>query len=309
MDQPAEFTGPVVPRRPRIYRDLLLLQLGALVFLSDQFTKFLVREFLAFRESFPAEGLFRITHTFNTGSAFSLFRDQNFPLILVAIVGITILVLIYQSQSKPGMLLRLCIGLQLGGAAGNLLDRIRLGHVTDFLDVGTWPVFNIADASIVVGLAMLAWLFLSSDRRKQQPGALAETDAGDGGDRPWSVMLQIQEPVQRGPTAAQDPVTTEEEDQISRDSTPQGSSHITQAQARSQALTHARSHREFYGPEYSTMVLVWEVVSESEGEDYYEIRLALHPAGRIQSEPFLDQFIIDKTGHMRARRLLYEVSC
>jgi signal peptidase II len=155
-------------RRP-IYKDLALLQLAALVFATDQFTKFLVREFLALGESFPAEGFFRFTHTFNTGSAFGLFQGQNLPLILVSVIGITILALIYRGQRRPGHLLRLSLALQCGGAAGNLLDRLRLGYVTDFVDVGPWPIFNVADASIVVGLALLAWIIFGS-KRDSSPG-------------------------------------------------------------------------------------------------------------------------------------------
>lgn len=143
-----------------IYKDLVLLQLAALVFLTDQFTKFLVRSFLDFRESIPEEGFFRITHTFNTGAAFGIFQDQNSGLIFVSIIGIAVLVFIYISQPVPSPLLRLSLGLQLGGASGNLLDRVRLDHVTDFIVVGSWPVFNLADASIVSGLVLLGWIFL-----------------------------------------------------------------------------------------------------------------------------------------------------
>ena len=82
------------------------------------------------------------------------------------------LLLIFRSQQRSGTLLWLSIGLQLGGAAGNLLDRLLLGHVTDFMDVGAWPVFNVADASIVTGLVLLGWLFLVQDRagRSQRQG-------------------------------------------------------------------------------------------------------------------------------------------
>ncbi len=179
--EPSSESGPVaIPRRP-IYKDAVLLQLVAIVFLSDQFTKWLVREFLELRESFPADGFFRLTHTFNTGSAFGLFRDQNLPLILVSVVGITILMLIYRSQRQPGNLLRLSLGLQLGGASGNLLDRVRLGHVTDFVDVGSWPIFNVADASIVVGLTMLAWMYLVADGSKSSAKSnKATSDAAAG---------------------------------------------------------------------------------------------------------------------------------
>lgn len=185
MAQRVDLPGPPSLRRAPIYKDLVMFQLAVLFFLADQFSKFLVREFLELGDSFPDQGFFRITHTYNTGSAFGLFRDQNFPLILVSVVGITILVLIYRSQPRPGKVLRLSLALQLGGAVGNLLDRLRLGHVTDFLDVGSWPVFNLADSSIVVGLVMLAWLFLQpAQRRGEVRPCAAAPEAGGQGVRP-----------------------------------------------------------------------------------------------------------------------------
>ena len=171
MNQIPDQPGRANPRRPTIYKDLVLLQLTALTFLLDQFSKFLVRELLEFRESFPEQGFFRFTHTFNTGSAFGLFQDQNFALILASVAGITVLTLIYRSQRDPTNLLRLSLGLQLGGAAGNLLDRLRMGHVTDFLDVGPWPIFNLADAAIVTGLILLVWMFLMPDAAKRKLSA------------------------------------------------------------------------------------------------------------------------------------------
>lgn len=151
-----------IPRTP-IYKDFVLIQLAILIFVIDQFSKFLVRDLLLYRESFPATGFFRFTHTFNTGSAFGIFQNQNTPLILVSVIGIAILILIYRSQRVPTGFLRLSLGLQIGGALGNLLDRLRLGHVTDFIDVGAWPVFNVADASIITGLVILAWFFLVAE--------------------------------------------------------------------------------------------------------------------------------------------------
>ena len=169
----SEAEGPAPPREGPsfIFRDLALLQLAALVVLCDQLTKFLVREYLGYSQSFPAEGFFRLTHTFNTGSAFGLFQGQNTPLVVVAVVGIIILGLIYRSQKPPGNLLRLSLGLQVGGAVGNLTDRLLFGHVTDFLDVGAWPIFNLADSSIVVGLVLLAWVFLKPGRRRDESPA------------------------------------------------------------------------------------------------------------------------------------------
>lgn len=180
-----------LPRRP-IYKDLVLFQLAALVFLSDQLTKSLVLLLLDHRESFPAEGFFRLTRTFNTGSAFGMFQDQNLALILFSFVGVAILVLIYRSQRRPGILLRLSLGLQFGGATGNLMDRLRLGHVTDFVDIGAWPVFNLADASIVVGLVLLAWMFLISDRqRKREP--MTEAPGATTGE-PDAILVAGEEP-------------------------------------------------------------------------------------------------------------------
>ncbi len=170
------------PRIP-IYKDFVLIQLAALIFVIYQFSKFLVRDQLQLRESFPADGFFRFTHTFNTGSAFGIFRDQNTPLILVSFLGIAILIMIYRSQRMPTGLLRLSLGLQIGGAMGNLIDRLRLGHVTDFVDVGAWPVFNFADASIITGLVILAWIFLVAehdDSKSSGPGGYGWCPVCDG---------------------------------------------------------------------------------------------------------------------------------
>lgn len=164
MSQRGNTGGAEGPSSAPIYKDLVLLQLVALVVLLDQFSKFLVRELLSFQDSFPEEGFFRITHTYNTGGAFGVFQGQNGPLILASFVGITILFLIYRSQARLTNPLRLSLGLQMGGAVGNLLDRVRLGHVTDFIDIGPWPVFNLADAFIVCGLVLLVWLFLGPRR-------------------------------------------------------------------------------------------------------------------------------------------------
>ena len=157
-----------IPRLP-IYRDFILIQLAVLVFFLDQFSKYLVREFLFLYQSFPSEGFFRITHTFNTGSIFGIFQGQNTAFILVSFLGVAVLLLLYRNQRFPTGLLRLSLGLQLGGAFGNLLDRVRLGHVTDWVDVGPWPVFNVADACIVSGLVLLAWMFIMSERAGPAP--------------------------------------------------------------------------------------------------------------------------------------------
>ena len=78
---------------------------------------------------------------------------------LIIILNVIFIVIIYKYLENPPLLIRLAFGLQMGGAIGNLTDRFRLGYVTDFIDVGWWPVFNIADSSIVMGITVMAFYF------------------------------------------------------------------------------------------------------------------------------------------------------
>lgn len=125
----------------------------------DQLTKWIVIEKLAVGQSWPETGFFRFTHAWNTGTAFSLFQGQGDILTWVSLGAVGVLTWIYRSIDSPHWVLRLAFGLQFGGAIGNIVDRIRLGHVTDFLDVGWWPVFNIADSSIVIGISLMIFYF------------------------------------------------------------------------------------------------------------------------------------------------------
>lgn len=164
--------------RTPIYRDWTLLQLAALSLALDQLTKFVVRQTLEWHHSWPVHGFFRFTHVHNTGSAFGLFQGNNLPLLIVSLVGVAVLVYIYRTQERPGILMRVSIALMLGGALGNLVDRIWQGHVTDFIDIGPWPVFNLADSSIVVGLAILAWVLVMN--REQTAPKEPDAPLADG---------------------------------------------------------------------------------------------------------------------------------
>ena len=77
----------------------------------------------------------------------------------MAVVAVIFILIIYRYLENPPLLIRLAFGLQMGGAIGNLIDRFRLGYVTDFIDVGWWPVFNIADSYIVMGITVMAFYF------------------------------------------------------------------------------------------------------------------------------------------------------
>ena len=143
-----------------LYRHGLVILIALLAFTADQFSKLGIEFYLPLGSSWPEEGLFRFTHVANTGSAFGLFGGQNLTLTIASAIGIVVLILFYRSQGTPGIWVQTSLGLMFAGAFGNLADRIRLGHVTDFIDVGPWYIFNIADASIVTGIIIFGAVLL-----------------------------------------------------------------------------------------------------------------------------------------------------
>ena len=173
--------------------DLLLAALILVVFITDQMTKAWVRASLIEGASRPREGFLRITHVSNTGSAFGLFPNQTLFLLIASLVGIAVLLIFFRRQAGRGFMVRASLGLQLGGAAGNLVDRITLGKVTDFIDVGAWPVFNLADASIVTGIVILAWLLLRSP--KATPVA-ENAEEAEGDPEPVAEPTPLPEPAE-----------------------------------------------------------------------------------------------------------------
>jgi signal peptidase II len=92
-----------------------------------------------------------------------MFPDQGNFFIIVAVLVVLAIVLYYRYLPTGQWLVRLSLGLQLGGAMGNLLDRIRFGSVVDFVDIGFWPIFNVADVSIISGVAILAYCLWRED--------------------------------------------------------------------------------------------------------------------------------------------------
>ncbi len=107
--------------------------------------------------SIPIAGEYvRLTYVENRGAAFGLLQNQTDFFILVGLVVIGVIVASYRYIPEPNWLLNVCLGLQMGGAVGNLIDRIRVGYVVDFVDLTFWPVFNVADSAICVGVAGLA---------------------------------------------------------------------------------------------------------------------------------------------------------
>jgi len=144
---------------------------AALVVVADNLTKTWIRSFSGEQPIFEA-GIFRIINVQNTGSSFGLFQDQNFILTIVAIVGIVIVLLftflvLRRFPSLNTWLSNLALGLILGGTIGNLIDRLSRGFVTDFIDIGIWPTFNIADSAMVIGVILIACFFIFSKGTKE----------------------------------------------------------------------------------------------------------------------------------------------
>jgi signal peptidase II len=128
----------------------------------DRWTKQLATEHLldSGARSVPLIGEYiRLTYVENRGAAFGVLQDQTAFFILVGLVVISVIVASYRYIPEPSWLLNLCLGLQMGGAIGNLIDRMRLGYVIDFVDAYLgphhWPAFNVADSAISVGVALL----------------------------------------------------------------------------------------------------------------------------------------------------------
>ncbi|MQG38487.1 MAG: signal peptidase II [SAR202 cluster bacterium] len=138
-----------------IYTDLVLMATLIIVIILDQLSKYTIKSQFNLYESWPEIGIFRIYHTYNTGTAFGLLQGQTILLIVASLIALIFLIYIYNEYTKGNIILRIALGLQLGGAISNLSDRLAFGAVTDFISVGWWPVFNIADSSIVVGITIL----------------------------------------------------------------------------------------------------------------------------------------------------------
>lgn len=159
----------------------ILFLVMSIVLLADHASKVFVENNLALHTAWAPipdiAHLFRFTHVSNTGAAFGLFPSGSLLFAIVAVIVSTVIIIYNHFLPARHQLYRVALGLQLGGAVGNLLSRIRLGHVTDFLDFGPWPVFNVADLCVVTGVIMLAFLMLLEEYQRYK-------DLGDSEQSP-----------------------------------------------------------------------------------------------------------------------------
>ncbi|MBC7334904.1 MAG: signal peptidase II [Clostridia bacterium] len=138
-----------------------LLPIAACTLLLDQVSKFLVILFLPEGESrVIVPGVLYLTHVRNYGAAFGIMSNRTAFFVFVTIAVITLIIVAHRRLAVGRRLLSWGLALQLGGAVGNLIDRLRTGCVTDFIDLRVWPVFNLADVAIVAGVVLLCWELL-----------------------------------------------------------------------------------------------------------------------------------------------------
>ncbi len=126
------------------------------ILILDQAIKALVQQKMTEGMSIPIlPGIFHLTYILNPGAAFGLFAEQRWLFILVAVLLVIGVAFLFKQLVQQPPMLRLGASLLVGGALGNLLDRIRIGKVIDFFDFRIWPIFNIADIAICVGVGLI----------------------------------------------------------------------------------------------------------------------------------------------------------
>lgn len=148
-------SAPPTTSSPRLKRALFFGS-AAVVIALDQVTKMAVRTWLDRGDSWPdTDWPVRIRHVANSGAAFGILEDQTVFLIVMAFIGLAAIYLYYRYPPFDHWVVPIAIGMMLGGAGGNLFDRVRAGEVTDFIDFPRYPAFNVADSSITVGIAII----------------------------------------------------------------------------------------------------------------------------------------------------------
>ena len=162
----------------KVVKDYLFLFVvaGSLIAL-DQWTKWLVRQNIEFGAQWLPQGMewlspyARIVHWYNSGAAFGMFQNGNLVFTTLAILVIGAILYYYPQVEAVDWTLKIAMCLQLAGASGNLIDRLMRGKVTDFISVGTFPVLNLADASISIGVAVLLLGVWMKDRSEKKAAA------------------------------------------------------------------------------------------------------------------------------------------
>lgn len=147
-----------------------------LVLLADQLSKAAVAALIGMNDRIRVVGdLVQLWHAQNRGAAFSLFQGGTLLFVVVSALAFVLIGYLYRSFRGGPLWIYGVLGVVLGGVLGNLIDRLRLGYVTDFVSVGIgdlrWPTFNVADASIVLGIGMIVIRLFLTDAGRREAGA------------------------------------------------------------------------------------------------------------------------------------------
>lgn len=144
-----------------------LFVLPLAVVILDQFSKYIVVENMVLGESIPIiEKVFHLTYILNPGAAFGMFAHNRLFFIAIAVIVIGIIIWARREILASPWEVKAGCGLFLGGAIGNLIDRARQGLVIDFFDFRIWPVFNIADIAICIGVGLIIWNLLKTELKR-----------------------------------------------------------------------------------------------------------------------------------------------
>lgn len=173
-----------------------IVAIAIVIVALDQWTKSLVRTNIPLGGTWLPDSLLwlhpyaRIVHWYNTGAAFGMFKDGSMVFTVLAFIVIGLILYYYPQVETADWSLRIAMSMQLGGATGNLIDRLTIGHVTDFISVGTFPVFNVADASISTGAAVLfLGIILLERTEKKKKKEVVEQDTPPG-EKPSEVTSE-----------------------------------------------------------------------------------------------------------------------
>ena len=147
------------------WRDIIFGSIAVIIVIADQLTKAWIRANLGYGQAWFDWGFFRVVHAQNTGVSFGLLQGHIiFVIIAVFLEMIIILAIEYYLRNRlsfmDSILMHVGLGLVMGGAIGNQVDRIAMGHVTDFIDFKVWPAFNVADSAAVVGTIIIAYCII-----------------------------------------------------------------------------------------------------------------------------------------------------
>ena len=162
-----ERTASGVPAADRaaepLWLGLLPLVLVPLVVGLDQLTKWIIRLSLDRGDEWPGDWLVRIVHVTNNGAAFGMLQDSGPLLLITGLIGVAGIVIYFFNLGSGEPLLRVGLALMLGGALGNLIDRVANGRVVDFIKFPNFPAFNVADSAITIGVVVLIWAMTFRD--------------------------------------------------------------------------------------------------------------------------------------------------